>query len=283
MNRFVVAAACFAACQPALCSAGITSKAAREAAEIMLRKFGKEAEEQGLKTLTRKIEALGLKYGDDAITAVKKVGPRTFRYLDEAGENGLEATKLLARYGDDAVWVVSKKNRLSLVTKYGDEAAEAMMKQGQIAEPLIASMGKPAADVLKAVSKQNGRRLAMVAEDGTLKRIGRTDELLAVIGRFGDRGMDFVWRNKGVLIVGTMLTAFLAHPQPFIDGTVELTKAAAEGIGTPLAKEVGKTANWTMVLPIFAVVGGLLIGFKLWLRHRMTMAGRPSIPVEAVN
>jgi hypothetical protein len=278
MYRVIVMAVSLTSCLPAVSYAGISSKAAKEAAEFVLRKFGKEAEEQGLQTLTRKIEALGLKYGDDAVTAVKKVGPRAFRYIDEAGEGGLQSVKLLARYGDDAVWVVSKPNRMAIFAKYGDDAAEAMMKQGQIAEPLIESLGTPAANVLKTVTTQNGRRLAMMAEEGTLAKIGRTDQLLSVIGKFGDRGMNFVWRNKGTLGVAAALTAFLANPQPFIDGTVDLTQAAAESIGQPLANEIGKSANWTLVLPILAAIAVLLLGLKIWLRHRLVAASRRPSP-----
>lgn len=270
--RILAATVCLAVVQPIAAQAGISSKAAREAAEFVLRKFGKEAEEQGLQTLTTNIESLGLKYGDDAVAAVKKVGPRTFRYVDEASENGLQSVKLLARYGDDAVWVVRKKNRLALFAKYGDDAAEAMIKQGKIAEPLIESLGQPAASALKTVSRQNGRRLAIMAEEGTLEGIGRTDELLRVVSKYGDRGMDFVWRNKGALAVAAALTSFLANPQPFIDGTVELSGAVAEGVGAPLAEQVGKSANWTLVLPVLAAVVGLLVSFKIWLRHRPAMA-----------
>jgi hypothetical protein len=259
---------CLSTLLPAPCTAGVTSKAAKEAAEFVIRKFGKEAEEQGLETLTRKIESVSLKYGDEAATAVKKAGPRALRCIEQAGDNGLESVRLLARYGDEAVWVAGNKSRLALYAKYGDEAAEAMIKQGKIAEPLIASMGEPAAGALKAVSTQNGRRLAMMADDGSLAKIGRADELLSVVGKFGDHGMNFIWRNKGTLAVATTLAAFLAHPEPFIDGTVELTQAAAEGIGKPLAMEVGKNADWTLVLPTVAAVAGLLIAFKLWLRQR---------------
>ena len=273
MHRVVIAANCLLGiclAVPAPCAAGVTSKAAKEAAEFVLRKFGKEAQEQGLETLTRKIESLSLKYGDDAATAVKKVGPRAFRCIDQAGENGLQSVRLLARYGDEAVWVAGNQSRLALYAKYGDEAAEAMIKQGKIAEPLIESIGEPAANALKTVSTQNGRRLVMMADEGSLAKIGRTDELLGVVGKFGDHGMNFIWRNKGTLAVAATLAAFLANPEPFIDGTVELTQAAAEGVGKPLATEVGKNADWTLVLPTLAVVGGLLIAFKLWLRQRLT-------------
>jgi hypothetical protein len=279
MDLVKIAPACvlavgLSAFQPAFCPGGVTSKAAKEAAEFVIRKFGKEAEEQGLQTLTRRIESLSLKYGDEAATAVKKVGPRAFRVVEEAGDNGLQSVRLLARYGDDAVWVAGNKSRLALYARYGDDAAEAMIKQGKIAEPLVEALGTPAANVLKTVSGQNGRRLAMMADDGTLARIGRTEELLNVVGRFGDRGMTFVWRNKGSLAIAATLAAFLANPEPFIDGTVELTKATAESIGNPLAKEIGKNANWTLVLPTLAAVAAGLIGFKLWLRQPLRWVSR---------
>ena len=58
------------------------------------------------------------------------------------------------------------------------------------------------------------RRLAMLAESGTLARTGRWSELLVVIERPGDRALTFVWRNKGALTVATMLETFLADPEP---------------------------------------------------------------------
>ena len=274
MYRVAAVAISFAALQPACCWAGVTSKAAKEAAEFVLRKFGQEAEEQGLQTLAKRIETLGLKYGDDAVAAVKKVGPRALNYIDEAGETGLQSAKLLARYGDDAVWIVKKPSRIAMFSKYGDDAARAMMKQGQIAEPLIASLGKSAATALKSVSPRNARRLAMLAEDGTLAGLGRTEALLTVIGKYGDRAMAFVWRNKGALAVAGALAAFLANPEPFIDGTVELTKAAGESIAKPLATEIGRRTDWSFVLPVLTAIAGVFVGLKLWLSRRLVRTPR---------
>jgi len=255
--------------------AGVKTKAAKEAAEYILGKFGKEAAEQGVETLTRKIEVLAVKHGDDAITAVKSVGPRIFRIVEEAGEHGSQAIKLMARHGDDAVWVVAKKNRLAIFVKYGDDAAESMMKHGELAEPLIQAMGKPAAGALNAVSKQNGRRLAMMADDGVLTKIGRTDEFLGVVRKHGDAAMDFIWANKGSLTVAAALTAFLANPEPFINGTADITKVVAENVGQPLASipgqvasEAARTTNWTLVLSVVVIVVGGISGVRVWLRHR---------------
>ncbi len=253
-------------------SAGVESKAVQEAAEVVSRKFGKQVAEMGLESLTRKMELLSAKYGDDALVAVEKVGPRTFRLVEEAGEDGLKSVKLLARFGDEAIWVVGKKNRMAIFIKYGDNAAEAMMKQGQIAEPLISSFGEPAIGALKAISTRNGRRLAIMADDGTLNKMGRTDEVLAVAGKYGDRAMEFIWKNKGGLAVATTMAAFLANPQPFIDGTVELTKAVSENIVKPVATEAAKNTAWTFVLPVFAIILGAVVALKVWLRHRRSIS-----------
>lgn len=161
---------------------------------------------------------------------------------------------------------------MAIFIKYGDNAAEAMMKQGQIAEPLISSFGEPAIGALKAISTRNGRRLAIMADDGTLNKMGRTDEVLAVAGKYGDRAMEFIWKNKGGLAVATTMAAFLANPQPFIDGTVELTKAVSENIVKPVATEAAKNTAWTFVLPVFAIILGAVVALKVWLRHRRSIS-----------
>jgi hypothetical protein len=253
-------------------AAGVTSKAAREAAEYLLSKFGREVAEQGVETLGRKIEVLAVKHGDEAISAIRRVGPTALRVIEESGEHGSEAVRLMARQGDDALWVVTKKNRMAIFIKHGDEAADALIRHGEIAEPLIISMGKSAAVALRAISSRNGRRLAIMAEDGAFSGIGRTPELLDVIGRHGDRAMDFIWRNKGSLAVAAALAAFLADPEPFLDGATDITKIVAENGVRPLAevpkevtKEVVRRVDWTAL----GACTLLAIGILAWAKHRL--------------
>lgn len=254
------------------------AKVARQTAEYVMRKFGKEAAEVGVETLTRRIEVLIAKHGDEALVAVKKIGPRALTLADEAGVHGAESLsiKLMAKQGGDAVWVVAKPNRLAIFVKYGDDAAEAMIKHGEIADPLLQSLGKPAAGALKAVSPQAGRRLAILAEGGELAQMGRTPELLDVVGKYGDRAMDFVWRNKGSLTVTAALAAFLADPQPFIDGTVDITRIAADSTVKPLAAEAAKRINWTVVglAALGAVV--VLVAARAWLSGRTGKVAPPA-------
>lgn len=237
---------------------------AREMAEYVMKKFGKEVADEGVETLTRKIEAVIVKYGDDGVAAVKNVGPRSFRLIEEAGENGVESVKLMAKYGDKAIWVVGKKNRLAIFVKHGDDAAEAMIKHGEIAEPLIGKFGDSAALALKSVSSQNARRISMLDDAGELATIGSTSELFAVVGKYGDAAMDFVWKNKGALAVAAALTAFLSDPEPFINGTRDLAQTVGTSLVQPIAQEVGKRTNWTVViLSLIGVACGML-GMRYW-------------------
>jgi hypothetical protein len=246
----------------------------REAAEFVMKKFGKEATDIGLNTIIKKMEILTTKYGDDAVVAVRKVGPRAFHLVEEAGEHGLESVKLMAKFGDDSVWIISKKNRLSIFIKYGDDAAESMIKHKEIAETLLNSFGKSSASALKSVSSQNGRRLAMMAEDGALKKIGKSDELLETIGKYGDKAMNFIWVNKGALAVSTTLTAFLLNPEPFLDNTI----GKFGDIPGQIANEAAKKMNWTLVIISSAGIIGILICIKIWLNHRILAQKLPPQP-----
>lgn len=63
-------------------SAGVKSEAAREVTEFVLKKFGKETVEEGAERFTVKVEALATRHGDDAIKAVRKVGPQAVKVIE---------------------------------------------------------------------------------------------------------------------------------------------------------------------------------------------------------
>lgn len=259
--------------------ASVTSKAVKETAEYVLTKFGREVGEEGLETLAARIEKLAARHGDEALEAVRKVGPKALRLADDAGEQGALAVRLLARYGDDAAqYVVARPQAMSLVARYGDDAAEVLVKHKDIAEPVIEKFGASAVRALKNVDPQNGRRIVTMMSEGEFAKIGRTSELLDVVGKCGNKGMDFVWKNKAALAVSAGLVAFLADPGPFIDGARDLTQVVAENtVGAlaqapaELAKEAAKTTNWTLVtiVGIGAIV--VLSALRAWFRHRATL------------
>jgi hypothetical protein len=248
---------------------------AREAAEYLLGQFTKESAEIGAEKLAQKIESTALRYGDETFNAVRKVGPDALRAAEEAGEHGADAINLMSRYGNSSMRIIAKKNRLTIFARYGDDAAEAMIKHGELVEPLLSSFGKPAAAAMKTVSSQNARRLAIMNTDGELAKIGRTPELLDVVGKYGDRAADFIWRNKAGLAVGAGLVAFLSDPEAFLSGTRDLAQTLAENTIKPLveipgnvASEAARSINWTFVVFGCASLGCILVSLKMWLGHR---------------
>ena len=249
-------------------NAGVGSVAVRETTEFLAKKFGKEVAEEGAENIAKRLTVLSTKYGDDVVcTAVKKVGPRGIQLIEKAGSNGDVVAKLLSKRGTEAVWVVSKPKGLSLFVKYGDDAAEAMIKHGEAAMPVINQFGQPAANAMKVVSKQNGRRIAMMTQNGELAKIGHTDELLGVVSKYGDEGMNFIWKNKGALAVGTTLTAFLMNPEPFIKGIESLGGNTVTPIATTFIKSIAVPAACIagVLLAVF-----ILLKWKPWRRRVVT-------------
>jgi hypothetical protein len=262
--------------------AGARSKVAQETAEYVLQRFGRPAVREGTEALGRKIEVYAARHGDDFVKAVRQVGPRTFHLVDEAGANGARAVQAMVRHGEHgATWIAARPKGMQLFVQHGDEAAAALVKHKGIAEPVIEHFGQPAVKALQAANTQSGRRLAMMLEGGELTRIGRSKELLEVIAKYGDRAMTFVWEHKGALATTAGLTAFLTHPEAFINGARDITQIVGENAVKPLAQapaavatEVARGTNWTVIF-LFAGVVGIgccavrYMRFGSWCKERL--------------
>lgn len=255
--------------------ADVKSKAAQEAAEYVMQRFGRQAVREGTEALAGKIESYAARYGDETFLAVRRAGPEAFALVDAAGADGGKAMSVLARHGEaGATWVLKRPKGMAQFVRLGDEAAEVLVKHPGIAEPLVERGGSAAVKALGKVTTQNGRRIAMVME-GDLGKLARSEELLDVIGKYGDRAAEFVWQNKGALATGTALAAFLANPEAFINGATKLTEVAGNTVAKPLAEGVGAGTNWTVVILAALAAGGVVLAVKLgWLHH---LAGTPSL------
>jgi len=266
-------------------SAGVSGKAVQETAEFLMKKFGKEVAGEGAEQLAGRIASAAARHGDDVLSAVRKVGPSALRLADEAGEHAPQFLRLVTHYGDDAVRVFGRPKAMALFARYGDGAAEALIKHEGIAEALVESLGEPAVKALGALGERGGRRLAMMA-GGELTSIGRTRELLAVIARYGDPAMDFIWRHKAVLGGGMALTAFLANPEPYLNGTSRLAGTVAENVVRPavvaagtVAQEAAGFVRWTLTILIVGLAAGLGLAVKNgafekpWVRAAAVAAG----------
>lgn len=299
-RHIVVLVVLVASLVPATSHGGVISKAVREATETVMRRFGREAVEEfgddAPRVIAQRMQRLAERHGEEVVTtAGTKVGPRMFRLVEEVGDDGAaKAIKLMARQGDEAVWVIAEKNRFALFARLGDDAADAMIRHRGIADNLLASYGSPMVRALVNVGPQNGRRLAMMADDGSLQALARRDDLLETIARYGDRAADFIWRNKGALALGAIATAFIAQPEAFLDGAVRIVEKGGQYVVEPVARHVvgpaaeavAKSVNWTLVIgvPVAAltlyvlarklVASGVLHAAAAALQARTT--GRPT-------
>jgi hypothetical protein len=168
--------------------------------------------------------------GDLAGTAAREVAERLGRGLRGT------ASRRAARHVDDAARAVTPH-----------------LNVGMTVMPLARSSGR----AMAALAPRNARRLAILAEDGTLARSGRWGELVAVIERHGDRALDFTWRHKGALTVSTILAKFLAEPEVFLGGGRELIGGAVREAPPPIAIAAGTAASWWKNIARSMVVVGL--------------------------
>ena len=245
---------------PAPALGGGRSVLVRETIEAIVGKIGKETAKEGTEALAKGLEAQLARHGVAVLDAARQVGPSAVRLVEEAGEHGAVAARLLARHGEKAIGLIRSRRSLALIARHGDAAAEAILKHPGIAEPVIEALGQPGVKALNAVGTRGGRRLAQMVEDGSLSRMARTREVLVIVERFGDKAMNFVWKHKGSLTVASVLAAFLADPEPFLRGVRDITKSVAEHAVTPLAaaptevaREAVRQINWTLIT---LVVGG---------------------------
>ncbi len=260
--------------------ADVKSKLAQEAADYVLQRFGRTVVKEGAETLAAKIESYAARHGDDFFLAVKRCGPQAFRLVEEGAEHGSQVARLLAKHGESAAWVLSRPKGMSLFLQHGDEAVVTLIRHKGVAEPIIEQLGLPAMKALQVVGPRSGRRLAMMLESGELAQMGSTPELMSVIEKYGEPAMDFVWANKGSLLVGTTLAAFLIDPEPFISGAKSVTQTVAETAIKPIAEvpltvvtegtgEIARRTNWTLLFLVAMGVVSLFIAAKRGLFTRV--------------
>jgi hypothetical protein len=273
MKKIVVLmalSACIAAVTPAFVEAAPWSKPIREAAESVLKRFGRGAAGETVDGVARSMSRAVARHGDEALPLLRKTGHAGIRALEEAGDRAPAVLRLYARKGDDALWLVTDSKKLALFLRHGDEAAEAMLKHPGIADRLVTRFGDDAATALTGLSRPNAQRLAMAAGEGLLTQTSRSEKLLAVIAKYGDKAMEFIWKHKGALTAATLLTAFVNDPEPYISGGKELVVEAvaepAADVSKQIVKEVTAPAVQTGGLNLTLIAAlALCLLFLAWL------------------
>eukprot|EP00456_Euglypha_rotunda_P031633 TRINITY_DN245_c0_g1_i3.p1 TRINITY_DN245_c0_g1~~TRINITY_DN245_c0_g1_i3.p1 ORF type:complete len:300 (-),score=54.01 TRINITY_DN245_c0_g1_i3:612-1412(-) len=195
-----------------------------------------------------------------AVTSSQSAHSIADNHLDWADQASVqvaeEELRPLLVFFDDA-----RPSSLKLISKFGDDGADALLRHGTVGEQLIGEFAEGGVKALNQVTAQNGRRLAMLAGDGVVK-----PQLIDVVCRHGDRACEFIWKNKGALAAGTTMAVFLANPEQFLDGTVQLTEIVADAAIRPLAEEAGRHYGGTIVL-MGLLTASLIFAARLWLKR----------------
>lgn len=218
-------------------------------------------------TLNKSRAQAGRSHAENATQVSRKQSPITLEIVENSGRSTQDVSRLRAKYGDEALWVIQRPRELAIFYRHGDAAIPAMLKKRTLATALIEKYGLPAAKAMQSLNGQNARRLAMLSRDGNLLAGKQSVPLLNVVSSYGDRAMEFVWHNKGALAVSAVLVAFLAEPEPFLDGARDLTGDLARRAATPLvdsvaqgckqvAADIARRTNWTLLL--LAVIAGVV-------------------------
>lgn len=244
--------------------AGTASTAIRDTAEFIAAKFPKSLGGKTVDQIAESTAKAVSRNGEGVLPMLKLTGPAGFKYLEDAGEKAPDVIKLFVRKGNEAIWIVSKPKKLAIFLRHGDSAADALIKHPGIADSLITRFGDDAAGALNSLSRQNAQRLAIVANDGVLSASARSAELLPVIRQYGDSAMEFIWRNKGALIVTAVLATFLNDPQPYIQGLKDL-------IVDPIARPIAENTNWTLIISVGLLIIFLPFVTRSFLRARSVM------------
>jgi hypothetical protein len=268
----------------------LASKAAQETAEYVVKKFGLGLGKQTLDDIGGSLVRLSTRYGDDVLPFARVAGPKGLQLLDKVGDTGAKAIlRIFQRYGAKAEWLINSPDRVNLVMKYGDDVADAMVRHPGIATDVVNKYGKGGAVALNNLDTMKGRSLVkMMVDDPAFSSLASGDQIISVVGRYGNAAMDFIWRNKGALAGTAAMAAFLRDPEPYIAGAKTLVVEPVTEIAGQSVHTVAQSVSWNwVILPLMAILflgyGGLTLLMRIqrqWVSGRANAKLRPIAQVD---
>lgn len=153
----LVATTCLAPVATSTASATVVSEAIEVAIKYFGKTFAKELAEEGTEQTARRLAAMTSKYGDEAITVLKPLGPRAVSIAEEVGPVGY---RTLQKHGQKGLMLLRKGDQqtLGLVRKYGDDGVDVLVKQPGVG-----------AELLQVFPKQTLRTIASLSSDEAVK------------------------------------------------------------------------------------------------------------------
>ncbi|HMO50087.1 MAG TPA: hypothetical protein PKE26_05140 [Kiritimatiellia bacterium] len=251
----------------------VGGRAVREAVEYSLKRAPSKAMGRLLNESPEAVGKVISRYGDDGIHVVDRFGGPAMKVLLENPDDvGRSAMRMMTKHGDEAVKMAQNPAGLRIMVKESDEMFKAMAKTRHQAYPVLAQHGELGAKALNNLTPARQRELIRLHQERRFSEAD-FDKLLKVVGNYGNKGMDFIWRNKGALVVAGGLTAFVANPEPFIEGIRKLGEGFVREFIRTLGEVAGKAmdrVNMNVVVGALIGLFGLRMAIRGWWRNRRT-------------
>lgn len=234
-----------------------SGKALRELAEVLVKQGGKEATDESIEAMTKQVAKMVARYGADAVPVMERYGVSAYRLLNDLPEgDGKLLVKSVRTYGDDAIRVAQTSAGREVLFSGSDAAIRAVIKYSDEAIPMIRKYGDDCARVLNNLPPQQGRRLIQL-ENEKLFDAAQFDQFVGVVGRYGERGMEYIWRNKKLLLAAGAFALFANDPEVYINGIRDLAKDLGNITLGPIVKNV----NWNLWVGVLMVAASIRL---LW-------------------
>jgi len=161
---------------------------------------------------------------------------------------------------------------MRLFLRHGDDVADAVIQHGDLAVVLVVRHGCEAAAALTRLSSRNARRVDMLSREGVFTATTQSPLLWDRLIARGDEAADFVWRNKAALTSVTILAAFLADLDSFIDGLNTLAEPISEGLVESVCWPLTVLAWFVITAFVITAFGVMILRRRHHARSRLNDA-----------
>ncbi len=257
-------------------------KTFKEGGEYLVKRLLKESAEEGGERLSREAaERLARKYGDDALTMLKKFRTRGIMHVDNYGD---DAVKILRRYGDDGSEAMTKygDDLIRAARRYGvDEATEVVLKHNKLGVQALETFGDDAVAISKKLDKKE--MVTVLRYANQIDDPAVTAKLGTLVKTYGGKALKaiggYMAKNPGKTVLAGAVIYFTNNPEHLekVIATVaekifgffgRIVGGARKGTvnalgGGPFAKVVGFVVAGIVVLILPATLIFLL---RPWLK-----------------
>ena len=222
---------------PGVAQGGIMSATAREAMERIAGKVAQEGTEAAAKKTAREL-------------------------MEKAARSIPEIAEYVKRFGDDAYYLVEKPARVKLCAQFGDDAAEALVKNGRVAEEMLTRFPtQECAAGMKNLSREEARELASLLKSGKVNS-SKIDDFWRFVSRHPKFSMASAAAATGLVVAPGIITETIR-----LVGTMIEHPVASVFVLLLLATLLW--GAWTWLLKRFPRLALGILKFPAWLYKKL--------------